>query len=140
MWSKGDLLQDLYDARGKFLGLLISPRLWTEVEAKVAPILEEAMGRLQQNADERQRVQEPLQDWEMLLKHWDFKYPVSKEVFCEVCGNQTQDWQEDSPRKFLLKAANLGGLVGFECLHCGSRITKKHLKDYVQVQTQPAQK
>lgn len=140
MWNKGDLLQDLYDAQGSFWGLLISPRLWSEVQTKVVPILEEAMGRLEQSGEEKQSIQEPLQDWELLLKHWDFKYPVSKEVYCEICGNQTQDWQQDSPRKFLLKAASLGGLVGFECLSCGARVTKKHFKDYVQLQAQPAQK
>ncbi|MFW6177785.1 MAG: hypothetical protein ACOC43_05400, partial [Desulfohalobiaceae bacterium] len=97
--------------------------------------------RLQQESqDTRQSLQEPLQDWELLLQHWDFKYPVSKEVSCEICGNQTQDWQKDSPRKFLLKAASLGGLVSFECLNCQARIIKKHFKDYVQVQAQSAKK
>ncbi len=142
MWNTGDLLQDLYDSKGAFLGLLISPSLWAEVESKVVPVLEEAMSRLQQQGsqDEGQSLQEPLQDWEMLIKHWDFKYPVRTEVYCQACGNQTQDWQQDAPRKFLLKAASLGGLVGFECLSCGARVTKKHFKDHIEVSSHPGQK
>ena len=34
---------------------------------------------------------------------------------CETCGASTEDWQADEPRKFTLAAANMGGLLAFEC-------------------------
>ena len=137
MFHKEQQVQDLYDARGVFLGLWISPELWNLVSAKVTPILEEAI-RNQEQAAKDCRSQEPLADWELLVQHWDFKYPVDKDVYCQTCNNKTDDWQKDEPRKFVLKAANLGGLVSFQCQQCQARISKKHFKDKIQVETEPA--
>jgi DNA-directed RNA polymerase subunit RPC12/RpoP len=78
-----------------------------------------------------------MDDWELLKKYWDFQYAVDTDVFCENCGNTTENWEQDHPRKFYLKAASLGGLVTFQCAQCSARILKKHFKDSIKVELLP---
>lgn len=128
-------VQDLYDQKGTLVGVLLSPEIWSSAYEKLRPILE---AELQKLAPEQKKERpEPIEDWNFLLEHWDFKYPVDKSVLCDICGESTQDWQKDEPRKFTLKAANLGGLVSFRCCKCNARVTKKHFKDHIVSETVP---
>ena len=123
--------QELFDAEGHSLGALLGPEAWAYVRERIlaryasaatpAPVAPPA---------------EPLGDWRDLLAFWDFQYPVDLDVKC-TCGNETADWEHDEPRKFLLTAANLGGLVSFHCLHCQAKVIKRHFKDSITVEVKP---
>ncbi len=135
MWSKEKFIQELYNRQGEFLGVLISPELWESIGEELEPILKKGLKELTTREDFLEK-EEPIEDWNILKKNWDFNYPVNMEVRCEICGNYTKNWQEDEPRKFILKAANVGGLVSFLCKHCKARIIKKHFKDHIHVETE----
>lgn len=120
-----------FDANGKPLGVFIPFAFWEQLDDKVKQSLERP-------AKDASIIKEPLADWETLVSFWDFPYPVDLDVHCQVCDTQTDNWQQDQPRKFLLKAANLGGLVSFECCSCQSRIRKNHFKDKIDVACTPA--
>lgn len=130
--------QELFDGSGQSLGVLISAELWTRVREKVLPRIEAAYRELDPaGAPSRPDRPEPLADWKTLLDYWDFTYPPSLDVHCDHCGAATADWSADAPRKFILRAANLGGLVNFECQSCHARILKKHFKKHVTVECLP---
>lgn len=119
-----------FDAQGKPLGVFIPFALWEQLDENIRKALDGPNKKLQE-------IKEPTGDWDMLVSCWDFPYPVDTDVHCQLCENQTQDWKQDTPRKFLLKAANLGGLVSFECCQCQSRIRKNHFKDAIDVSCTP---
>ena len=121
----------LHSATGEFLGVFIAPELWTRICGPV----QEALDRL--FPAEACPCKEPLADLELLKQHWDFLYPVDTDVSCEFCGASTHDWAKDDPRKFMLKAASLGGLVSYECLSCKARIQKMHFKREIRVECKP---
>lgn len=123
----------LYSSSGEFLGVFISPELWEVLRTPVQKVLDQA-AQAALNKDK-----EPLEELELLKQHWDFLYPVDTDVLCTCCGNSTEDWAADSPRKFRLKTANLGGLVGYECLSCHARILKRHFKKEIKVECRPYQ-
>jgi len=127
--------QPLYDQDRNLVGVWLSPELWAKAEALVSPALDKALADLTPNKETIQP--EPIKDWEMLAQYWDFQYPMPTDVRCELCGNATEDWQKDEPRKFLLRSANLGGLVNFQCQSCRARIIKKHFKKHVDVECRP---
>ena len=121
---------EFFDASGAPLGAMLGPEAWALVRDAVRsrfapePVLAEI-------------VPEPLDDWHALVQFWDFNYPVDLDVACPVCGSQTSDWAADQPRKFLLTAANLGGLVSFRCLGCQAKIIKRHFRDSIKVEARP---
>ena len=119
----------LYDDQGTLFGVLVSPALWEQ--------LKEQADSLTGRGSEPEPLPEPLQDWENLKASWDFKYPVDTDVHCDVCGASTEDWQQDAPRKFLLKTANFTGIVCFQCLNCRAKILKRHFTDKITVEAQP---
>ncbi len=119
-----------FDAQGKPLGVFIPNAVWEQLNPTVKQALTPNRAKLQE-------IKEPLADWDMLVSCWDFPYPVDTDVHCQLCENQTQDWKADTPRKFLLKAANLGGLVSFECCQCQARVRKNHFKDTIDVSCTP---
>ena len=121
----------LYAENGVLHSVAISPELWEKTKHLVLPIFER-----QFEPDEKP---EPMKDWNTLLEFWDFQYPVDMDVSCEHCGNSTEDWSKDEPRRFRLSAANLGGLVAFQCQKCRSKIIKRHFKREIQVECQPYQ-
>jgi len=125
----------LHDAQGEPFGVFISAALWAEVQAQVLPVLQQAAGEPDQ--EPKELFPEPLGDWNDLVALWDLPYPLERTVACGHCGAATDDWQADAPRLFRLKACNLGGLVSFECQQCRARVTKRHFKDGVKVQTAP---
>ncbi len=136
-------IQGFYDETGNLVGVFLSARLWQEIGSKINPILEEALLQLkgekslQEKTFEVEEVLEPMEDWEKFLAFWDFRYPVEKKVLCKHCGQETEDWTVDSPRKFILKAANLGGLVAFQCQQCKARVLKRHFKDHITYEVKP---
>ncbi len=129
MKNKAQSLVKMYTATGEFLGVFIPPELWGQIKAPV----QEAVERL----TPPQAVKEPLADLELLKQHWDFQYPVDTDVQCKICGAETPDWAADDPRKFLLKAASLGGLVSYECQTCKARVKKMHFKREICVECVP---
>ncbi|NCC24918.1 MAG: hypothetical protein EOM25_06935 [Deltaproteobacteria bacterium] len=122
--------QKILDQEGVLVGVFIPATIWNMIRIQVVPILEKASQPIEKPHNE------PMHDWDQLCKYWDFRYPLSMAVECGRCGQKTDDWQSDEPRKFRLKAANLGGLASFECCQCHARINKKHFKDKVTVETQ----
>lgn len=129
---------ELFDAAGTARGLLVSPELWASVKTQLLPVLQKAAQALDPAAcPQPEERPEPLADWETLLAAWDFGYPPAYDVSCQHCGSTTENWTQDTPRKFRLRAANLGGLVTFQCQSCRSLVLKKHFKKHVAVECQP---
>ena len=138
MFSDKDI-QGLYDHKGNLMGVFISSGLWQAIENEVSPIIDRYLGvsEGQNRAESAEVIEEPLADWENFLNFWDFRYPVEKSVICRHCGCETSDWTTDSPKKFLLKAANISGLVTFQCLQCKARVIKRHFKDHIKYDVIP---
>jgi len=129
---------ELFDAAGQQRGLFLSPELWTLVRSQILPVVTKALYTLDPACRPEPEVRpEPIADWETLLAYWDFTYPPSFEVRCDNCGQSTPDWSKDDPRKFRLRAANLGGLVTFQCQSCKALVLKKHFKKHVTVECKP---
>jgi hypothetical protein len=130
MHSLSPEVQELFDAQGEPLGALLGPEAW-------ALVRETVLSRYAPVQSAPSAIEEPLQDWRDLVQFWDFPYPVDHDVACGECGNATSAWELDEPRKFLLTAANLGGLVTFRCQVCQSKVLKRHFKDSIKVETRP---
>ena len=130
MISNSPEFQELFDAQGQPLGALLGPEAWSLVREAV-------LARFSPAEAAAPAIEEPLQDWRDLVQFWDFPYPVDHDVACAACGNTTSAWELDEPRKFLLTAANLGGLVTFRCQSCQAKILKRHFKDGIKVETRP---
>lgn len=129
-----DHINELYDKEGNLIGALLSAEAWNHVKADVL----KACG-LEDKSPAVQEVSEPTADWETLKEYWDYSYPPDIDVHCEHCGNSTEDWADDEPRKFYLSSANLAGLVSFRCTNCQSRIVKKHFQDEIITECTPYQ-
>lgn len=133
MISNTEAFQELFDSKGEPLGAFLGPEAWALVReavlAQYAP----------SDPAAEPAAAEPMQDWLDLVQYWDFTYPVDHDVACPLCGNSTQAWELDEPRKFLLTAANLGGLVAFRCLGCQAKVIKRHFKDTIKVEAKPYQ-
>ncbi len=120
-------IQKLFDTEGNLIGVFLPAPIWEQVA--------ETVEKQCQKKDAPRP--EPLSDWDLLCKYWDFSYPVETSVRCDLCGNSTQDWREDDPRKFLLLTASLGGLVSWRCLSCSARVTKYHFKEKISCSCEP---
>ena len=118
----------LYDANGALCGVQLSPALWERAKSHVfqaresRPVIEAA---------------EPLDDWRLFKQYWDFNYPFCAEVQCLHCGARCADWEHDPVRPFMLRTANLGGLLVFRCTACGATVRKKHFKDHMVFEMTP---
>jgi hypothetical protein len=128
--------QEIFDASGSPLGAFLGPDAWALVREIVLARFASAPASVPASAP---LPEEPLTDWRELVQFWDFKYPVDLDVACPLCGNTSADWEHDEPRKFLLTAANLGGLVSFRCLGCQAKVIKRHFKDVIKVEARPFQ-
>ena len=124
-------IMPIFAEDGDLYAVLLSKELWNLVEAAVR-----SQGRSLLEKIEPEPV-EPMEDWTCFKDYWDFRYPYNAEVHCDSCGSASSDWEKDSPRKFRLKTASMGGLVGFECLSCGSRVLKRHFKDKCVFECRP---
>lgn len=120
----------LVDAQGRPRGVVLDEELWGHV-------CQHVLGVLERLCPTESVIVEPMADYALLEKYWDLRYELPTDVVCEVCGASTTDWREDEPRKFMLRAANMGGLLAFQCQNCKSRITKRHFKDKVTVTCAP---
>ncbi|WP_320171543.1 hypothetical protein [Maridesulfovibrio sp.] len=125
MSNHDDNLTELYDKDGNLIGALITAQLWSSIKPRIMDLLPKEAPK---------EKPEPIGEWETLKQYWDFAYPVDMDVHCELCGNKTENWETDEPRKFRLMSCNLGGLVTFKCMHCQGRVTKKHFKDEITVE------
>jgi hypothetical protein len=132
MSTADDYVKFYYNRSGKLEGVFLTSELWQRIRHQVQPIINTGLDQLTPPEHK-----EPMADLKLLQDHWDFKYPVDTDVHCDHCGNHTENWQDDVPRKFRLKAANLGGLVTYECLECKSKISKKHFKKHIDSKTIP---
>ncbi|OGR38797.1 MAG: hypothetical protein A2051_10815 [Desulfovibrionales bacterium GWA2_65_9] len=121
--------QEIFDAQGQPLGAILGPEAWASVREVVLQHFPGPAAPAE--------ILEPLDDWRALVQNWDFRYPIDLDVTCPLCGNQSADWEHDSPRKFMLNAANMGGLVSFLCLSCQARIIKRHFYDVIKVEVLP---
>lgn len=128
--NKETAVRYVVDAQGKPQGVFLEEEMWRHVCDHVISVLDKLY-------PERRALKEPMADYDLLVKYWDFRYDLPTDVACETCGVSTEDWQADDPRKFTLAAANMGGLLSFRCEACGSRITKRHFKDKVTVTCTP---
>lgn len=126
---------ELYGKDGRLYGVLLSPELWNEVSKVVLAMAKDIPAECA--CEPEPERPEPMEDWNMLKDYWDFRYDYEAKVQCDNCGNATDDWEKDDPRKFRLTAANLGGQVTFSCQNCGSRIIKRHFKDHIDYQCCP---
>ncbi len=122
-------IQPIYNEQGKLISVCISAQIWLKHQDQLESIL--FQGLSEPGDDKPSARPEPMNEWKNFLSFWDFNYPIEKKVVCKGCGNLTEDWTSDSPRKFSLRTANISGLVAFVCLQCQSRVTKKHFKDHI---------
>jgi hypothetical protein len=130
----------LCDDKGNVFAVQLSIETWKAIEAQVMPLLAQAGAAAEAEKPlEETLPPEPMADWNMLTDYWGFAYPVDYSVHCDECGSHTEDWTKDEPRKFWLKAANLGGLVSYLCLECQARVTKKFFKDKFTFEATPFQ-
>ncbi len=128
--NKDTAISYLVDAQGKPQGVVLDEELWARVRDHV-------LGVLERLCPSERVIPEPMGDYVLLEKYWDLRYELPTDVSCEVCGATTENWREDEPRKFVLRAANMGGLLAFQCEACKARITKRHFKDKVTVTCAP---
>ncbi|MGE4194116.1 MAG: hypothetical protein AB7E51_12060 [Pseudodesulfovibrio sp.] len=126
-----DHITELFDKDGNLIGALLTAPAWTAVRDQVMNCL-----GIRDTPAEAEKP-EPLADWETLQQYWDFPYPVDTDVACEHCGNSTEDWAADDPRRFRLTSANLAGLVSFKCMSCRAKVVKKHFKDKISTECTP---
>ena len=124
-------INELYDKDGNLIGALLSAEAWSHVRGTVLSSLD------LEEKPAQPEIKEPTSDWETLKEYWDFDYPVDMDVACENCGNSTEDWSADEPRKFHLTSANLAGLVSFKCSGCQAKVLKKHFKDEIVTECTP---
>lgn len=128
--NKDTAIRYVVDAQGKPQGVYLEEDMWQQVCKHVLAVAERLF-------PSERVISEPMADYELLVKYWDLRYELPSDVSCEACGASTEDWQADEPRKFLLRAANMGGLLAFECQNCKSRVTKRHFKDKVTMTCTP---
>ncbi len=132
-----DEIQYLYNASNELQGVLLPASLWQKVESSVLSEIIDTSDTSKAKDIRNHCVQsEPVRDWEQFLQLWDYRYPQENSVVCKNCGASTEDWTADEPRKFILKAANIGGLVAFHCCSCECRVFKRHFKDNVKFEFQ----
>ena len=118
----------LYDANGALCGVQLSPALWERTKSHIFKACESRPAI---------EAPEPLDDWKEFKQYWDFNYPFCAEVQCLHCGARCDDWEHDPVRPFVLRTANLGGLLVFRCATCGATVRKKHFKDHMVFEITP---
>ncbi len=128
--NKDTAIRYVVDAQGQPQGVFLEEEMWQHVCAHVLSVVEKLYPT-------DTTFPEPMGDLQLLEKYWDLRYELPTDVNCEHCGASTPDWKADEPRKFTLRAANMGGLLSFTCVSCKSRITKRHFKDKVTVTCTP---
>jgi len=128
--NKDTAVRYVVDAKGQPQGVFLEEEMWQHVCKHVLALVEKLY-------PSEEVLVEPMADFALLEKYWDLRYELPTDVNCDACGSTTADWQADDPRKFILRAANMGGLLSFQCVGCKSRVTKRHFKDKVTVTCTP---
>jgi len=128
--NKDTAVRYVVDAQGQPQGVFLEQEMWQHVCKHVLFVLDKL-------CPSEAEIVEPMGDFQLLEKYWDLRYELPMDVACESCGADTVDWKADDPRKFMLRAANMGGLLVFQCVGCKSRITKRHFKDKVTITCAP---
>jgi hypothetical protein len=128
--NKDTAIRYVVDAKGQPRGVFLEEEMWQHVCKHVLAVVERIY-------PSEEILVEPMADLALLVKYWDLRYELPTDVNCDACGATTVDWQADDPRKFILRAANMGGLLSFQCVGCKSRVTKRHFKDKVTVTCTP---
>lgn len=124
--NKETAIRYVVDAQGQPQGVLLEEEMWQHVCKHVLALLDKLY-------PSEQPLVEPMSDYDLLVKYWDLRYDLPTDVSCEICGSSSANWQADEPRTFILRAANMGGLLSFQCVFCKARVTKRHFKDKVTV-------
>ncbi len=133
-----ELVIDIYDRKGRLLGIFIDARLWERIGKELSGVIAKALEEIEKKGEGKpEDFKEPLEDWEVFKKCWDFNYPYDFSVRCDICGNKTSNWEKDREKKFLLTAASVSGLVSFRCMKCRAKIVKKHFKDKITFEAIP---
>jgi len=128
--NKDTAIRYVVDAKGKPEGVFIEEEMWQHVCQHVLAVVE----KLYPSED---TIVEPMADLQLLEKYWDLRYELPTDVACETCGASTADWKADEPCKCMLRAANMGGVLEFQCVSCKARRTKRQFKDKVTVTCTP---
>lgn len=123
--ADSDHFLPLFDEKGNLYAVMLSAELWNKGKNRFEPLIRNLLGSLQPDVRE-----EPLHEWDELVKYWDFRYPVCADVQCGNCGAKTDDWLNDPAKPFRLKSAQWAGLAVFSCAACGATVRKKHFKDH----------
>lgn len=118
----------LYDAQGILKAVQISPELWQLLQPTVAA--------LSTTREPQQPKPHDLAGFAEFEAAWNFPYAYVPEVKCP-CGAQTPDWRKDEA--FLLRSANLGGLLVFHCNACRGTVRQKYFKDHVAYEFSPGE-
>lgn len=117
----------LYDAAGNLLAVQISPALWQCLQA------------FAEAAPPAPQAEDDLAAFHEFLDAWNFRYAYDPAVRCPACNAQTSDWRNDAGRPFILKNANIGGLLVFACRNCGATVRQKFFKTHMACEHTPAQ-
>lgn len=128
-----EIVSRVVDNAGNTLAVQIPWKTWQRIAPVVEPLLAPATPR--KAVKDRP---EPMDAFEEFLQYWTFRYPYSPAVACPHCGEKTENWREDPRHPFKLANANIGGLLVFHCIACGTTIRLKHFKDHVAVEHTPA--
>lgn len=115
----------LFDRHGNLHSVQLSAELWQKGGQPLHDFIDSLFG------EDPTTIPEPVEEWEQFKKFWDFEYPLCSDVECKACGCKVSDWQTAPGHPFVLKSAQLGGLVVFLCKECGAIVRKKHFKDHI---------
>lgn len=115
----------LYDAEGQLRAVQISPELWHRVKNVLDA---------DSDGGQEQTPSHDLAAFEEFLAAWTFPYSYEPKVQC-CCGAATDNWRIGD--NFLLKNANIGGLLVFHCNHCKRTVRQKFFKDHVACEFTP---
>lgn len=116
---KTDEIMKLFDANGNFTGVFVPAAIWENLERQL-----DQTKALENAGDD-------LDGFRELLDSWSFSYPYDPAVDCPVCGQKSEDWQNDPAHPFRLSSASLGGLLVFQCAKCGATIRHKYFRRHV---------
>lgn len=125
-------LQFVHDASGALLAVQIPASVWQKCRSEIERHLDhpDDSGPLAKNPHN-------LEEFAEFMSAWTFPYQYTPEVRCPGCDAATSDWQNDAAQPFLLKGANLGGLLVFACRGCGGTVRQKYFKDHVACEFTP---
>lgn len=118
----------LYDTTGRLICVQVPALLWQKLQPACQKLLDQA----EKDAQTGHRLEE----FADFMSAWNFPYEYKPEVNCPGCGYHTCNWQNGDD--FRLHSANIGGILVFKCLKCGSTIRQKYFKTHMALEFTPA--